>query len=125
MRDIGEMLFEKYGARLTTADLGEVLHKSPDVVRNEISAETFPIPTYKDTDAQRSPWYADLRDVVEYLNRKRPKVEKPDAQGPDGYNVSASANRNDRRLRQPRVRRTRAQTVATPLRVEGRGNVTP
>jgi len=64
-----DLIVEHYGLRLTTAELARVLKTSPANIRKEISAETFPIPTYKDRPTRRAPRFADARDVAEYLDR--------------------------------------------------------
>lgn len=74
MKSMLEILVELYGPRLGTADLARALKKTPEHIRNEISAGVFPIRTYKDGDAQSAPRYADVRDVAEYLDRKRDKA---------------------------------------------------
>lgn len=65
------LLAEKYGLRLNTDQLREVLGwRSVGSVRNAISAGTFPIRTYL-AEGQR---WADFRDVAEYLDSCRPKA---------------------------------------------------
>lgn len=59
-------LLDKYGVRLDTRQLGEVLGISAGAVRNKIAQETLGIPTY--VDGQR---YADYRDVAEYIEKCR------------------------------------------------------
>jgi hypothetical protein len=58
---------EKYGLRLNTAQLAEVLGISRAAVLNQTSAGTFPIKTYKDV-GQR---WADYRDVAEHIDNCR------------------------------------------------------
>lgn len=90
-----DIIVELYGPRLNTADLASALKTTPENVRNEISAERFPIPIYKDKPTKkdkgtgRNQWYADARDVAEYLDRMRPKPKAapPASQGRDGYNA--------------------------------------
>jgi hypothetical protein len=74
MKNLEELLFDKYGPRLTIGELGQAMKKDPQTIRNEISQETFPIPTYKDNESHSSPRYADVRDVAKYLEQKRPKA---------------------------------------------------
>lgn len=64
-----ELLFAKYGAALRTGDLAEVLRYpgGAKVVSNLISAEAFPIPTYKVGNRR----LADVRDVAAYLDAQR------------------------------------------------------
>ncbi|MEA3639935.1 MAG: helix-turn-helix domain-containing protein [Lamprobacter sp.] len=40
-------LTERYGLTMTVDDLADVLKMSPKTIRNSISSEQFPIPTYK------------------------------------------------------------------------------
>jgi hypothetical protein len=102
MKDIGDYLLEKYGTRLGTADLAEELHTSPEQIRNRISDDTLGIPTYKEGKGQRAPRYADVRDVVDYLNKIRP-ASPPASPDQDVYSASKIASRNGRTLRRPRV----------------------
>lgn len=74
MKTTLDYIVERYGLRLTTAELADVMKTTADTVRTQIAAGTFPIPTYKDTDGVRAPRFADAHDVAEYLDRKRPKV---------------------------------------------------
>lgn len=57
---------EKYGLRLSTTQLAELLGMAPGSVRNQISAGTFPIRTYIDNGR-----WADYRDVAEHLDKCR------------------------------------------------------
>lgn len=116
MKELGDYLLDKYGPRLSTADLAEVMGTTPHNVRNQISDEVFPIPTYKDGEAQSCPRYADVRDVVDYLNRRRPGAVQA-SQGQDGYNVLETSSRSARTSRRPRVPRNLAQTNARPPHV--------
>lgn len=61
------IVVEKYGMRLDSDELGKVLGITRGAVLNQISAGTFPIPTYKD-GAKR---YADYRDVAAYFDNCR------------------------------------------------------
>ena len=65
-------LLEQYGPRLDTAQLAKVLGLVRGTVNNQISAGTFPIPTY--VDGQR---YADFRDVAKHFDdcRKRARAQ--------------------------------------------------
>lgn len=58
---------EKYGLRLGTDELAELLKLSPGTVRNQCSAKTFPIPTYVDGGKR----WADYRDVAAYFDQCR------------------------------------------------------
>lgn len=40
-------ILENYGVRLTMPQLARLLELSEGTIRNQVSAETFPIPTYK------------------------------------------------------------------------------
>lgn len=65
------LVFERYGARLTTDDLANILRLDRGTVLNQISGGTLGIPTYKD-GRQR---YADFRDVAAYLDQKRDEAQ--------------------------------------------------
>ena len=58
---------ERYGARLNVEQLANVLGLTKVAIYNQISAETFPIPVYKDAGKT----FADYRDVAEYLDTCR------------------------------------------------------
>ena len=73
MKDMLDIVIGLYGPRLTTSDLAHALKITPGEVRNQISAGTCPIETYKEKPGKRAPRYADARDVAEYLDRMRPK----------------------------------------------------
>lgn len=61
---------EKYGARLNTKQLGELLGLAPRTINNQTSAGTFPIPTYVEGGAR----WADFRDVADYLDSCRARA---------------------------------------------------
>lgn len=61
-------LLERYGPRLSIDQLAQVLGMAKGTIYNQISAETFPVPTYVDAKQR----WADYRDVAEYLDRCRP-----------------------------------------------------
>lgn len=61
------IIAERYGVRLDTKQLGEVLGLAEGTVRNRISARTLGVPTYEDSGRR----WADYRDVAEYIDRKR------------------------------------------------------
>jgi len=65
-------LIEKHGLRLSLKQLGEELAMSAGSIRNQISEDRFPIPTYLD-QGQR---WADHRDVADYLDQKRAAAKK-------------------------------------------------
>ena len=60
-------LIERYGLRLNVDQMAEVLGLTPGAVRNQISAETFPLPTYLDGGRR----WCDYRDVATYLDSCR------------------------------------------------------
>ncbi len=57
-------ILEKFGVRLTMGQLATLLAMSEGTIRNQVSAETFPIPTYKEGAARYAPYDA----VAEYLD---------------------------------------------------------
>ena len=57
-------ILEKYGPRMTMAQLAQLLLMSEGTIRNQISAETFPIATYKEGGARFAPYDA----VADYLD---------------------------------------------------------
>ncbi|MFL9899027.1 hypothetical protein PQR71_12835 [Paraburkholderia fungorum] len=59
-------ILEKFGVRLTMGQLATLLAMSEGTIRNQVSAETFPIPTYKEGAAR----YAAYDAVAEYLDMK-------------------------------------------------------
>lgn len=58
---------EKYGPRLDVQQLADALDIQPKTVLNQVSAKTFPIPTYVD---QGKRW-ADSRDVAAHFDAMR------------------------------------------------------
>lgn len=56
---------EKYGLRLSMEQLASVLGISKGTVYNQLSAETFAIPTYLDSGRR----WADYRDVANHLDK--------------------------------------------------------
>lgn len=62
-------LLEKFGPRLTIEQLSQVLGLAKGSIYNQISAQTFPIPTYVDASKR----WADYRDVAFYLDACRAK----------------------------------------------------
>lgn len=110
MKDIGDWLLEKYGPRLDTGQLADLFRTTAADIRQRISDGTLGIPTYQKTPKRGSPRYADVRDVVEYFNKSRPKVEGPASPDQDGCNASENASPNARTLRRPRVPRNLSQT---------------
>lgn len=53
--------------RIGTVDLATVLDLHPQTIRNAVAEKSFKIPTYLDGHLR----YADLRDVADYLDKKR------------------------------------------------------
>ena len=88
MNEIEEFLLEKYGPRLTTEELAEVLKTSAQNIRKDICKEKFPIRTFKVKKGRRAPRYADYREVASHINASA----EPASQGQDGYSGRASAS---------------------------------
>lgn len=65
-------ILEKFGVRLTMAQLATLLAMSEGTIRNQVSAETFPIPTYKEGAAR----YAAYDAVADYLDRMSEKAKR-------------------------------------------------
>lgn len=63
-------ILERYGVRLTMAQLATLLAMSEGTIRNQVSAETFPIPTYKEGAAR----YASYEAVADYLDSMSAKA---------------------------------------------------
>lgn len=64
---IQSYLLEKYGPRLSVDQLAEVLGFKPQTVYNQVSAGTFPIPTYVDGKKR----FAAFQEVDRYLEECR------------------------------------------------------
>ena len=64
---------ERYGLRLRIEQLATLLDVSKGSIYNQLSAGTFPVPTYLDGKLR----FADYRDVAAYLDdcRARAKLE--------------------------------------------------
>ena len=60
-------LLEKYGPRLNSEQLAEVLSIKPGTLYNQVSAGTCPVRTYVDGGRR----WADIRDVAEAFDRLR------------------------------------------------------
>ncbi|MCR1769079.1 hypothetical protein JWI72_18065 [Burkholderia glumae] len=58
-------ILEKFGPRMNLSQLAQLLQMSEGTIRNQISAETFPIPTYKEGSGRFAAYDA----VAEYLDR--------------------------------------------------------
>jgi hypothetical protein len=57
-------ILEKFGVRLTMGQLATLLAMSEGTIRNQVSAETFPIPTYKEGASRFAAYDA----VADYLD---------------------------------------------------------
>jgi len=57
-------ILERYGVRMTMGQLATLLAMSEGTIRNQVSAETFPIATYKEGAAR----YASYDAVADYLD---------------------------------------------------------
>jgi hypothetical protein len=69
-------ILEKFGPRLTMGQLAILLAMSEGTIRNQVSAETFPIPTYKEGAAR----YAAYDAVADYLDTMSEKARARAAQ---------------------------------------------
>ncbi len=58
------MVVDKYGLRLTIDQIAKALQIGKSTIYNQVSAKTFPIPTYVDGGKR----YARYQDVAEYLD---------------------------------------------------------
>ena len=69
LSETAQLLYDKYGQiTLTTEQLAEVLHyRTPRVLLNAVSAERCPVHTFKCGKLR----VADIRDVADYLDRRR------------------------------------------------------
>lgn len=65
-------ILEKFGVRLTMGQLAALLAMSEGTIRNQVSAETFPIATYKEGAARFAPYDA----VADYLDRMSEKARQ-------------------------------------------------
>jgi len=65
-------ILERYGVRLTMGQLATLLAMSEGTIRNQVSAETFPIPTYKEGAAR----YAAYDAVADYLDDMSKKARE-------------------------------------------------
>jgi hypothetical protein len=68
-----QMLFNKYGATMTIDQLAQDVFKiEPVTLKNKIYRGACPIPTHK----EGGPRVADVRDVAEYLDKRRADAKK-------------------------------------------------
>ncbi|WP_322105880.1 hypothetical protein [Paraburkholderia sp. J41] len=58
-------ILEKFGVRLSVPQLAQLLSMAEGTVRNQISAEIFPIATYKEGSGRFAPYEA----VADYLDK--------------------------------------------------------
>ena len=68
-------ILDKFGPRLTMGQLATLLAMSEGTIRNQVSAETFPIPTYKEGATR----YAAYDAVAEYLDLMSQKARQQQA----------------------------------------------
>lgn len=87
-------LLERYGPRLSTAQLAECLGLAEGTVRNRISSGRLPVPTYLDNGSR----WADYRDVSQYLDECRSRAA---SQAATAYTDAGSASRRGRSPAQP------------------------
>lgn len=67
MTDLEDFLLQKYGPRLTTEELSQVLKTSAQNIRKDICKNKFPIPTFKAKPGRRAPRFADYKEVAKHL----------------------------------------------------------
>ncbi|KWA72836.1 hypothetical protein WL30_11585 [Burkholderia ubonensis] len=65
-------ILEKFGPRMTMAQLAQLLLMSEGTIRNQVSTETFPIPTYKEGGARFAAYDA----VADYLDEMSAKARQ-------------------------------------------------
>lgn len=63
-------LLEQFGPRLTIDQMAEVLGLKPGTIYNQVSAQTFPVPTYVEGGKR----FADYRDLAAYLDECRSRA---------------------------------------------------
>lgn len=66
-------LLERYGPRLSMADLAHELGVAVKTVQNQAAAGRLKVPTYRDDGGR----FADYRDVAAYFDSVRPRSEIP------------------------------------------------
>jgi hypothetical protein len=64
-------ILEKFGPRMTMSQLATLLCMSEGTIRNQVSAEIFPIRTYKEGASRFAPYDA----VAEYLDEMSEKAK--------------------------------------------------
>lgn len=74
------VLIEKYGLRANLDQLSAILETTTPNIRRKISEATFEIPTYLDGGKR----WADIRDVAEYLDRRRQEARQAHGACPRG-----------------------------------------
>jgi len=65
--ELFKMLLEKYSMRLGVEDIANILGVSQNSIRANRRANKLPFKTYQ----ENTRFYADLRDVVAYLDKSR------------------------------------------------------
>ena len=65
-------ILENYGVRLTMGQLARLLEMSEGTILNQVSAETFPVPTYKEGASR----YAAYDAVADYLDSMSEKARQ-------------------------------------------------
>jgi predicted DNA-binding transcriptional regulator AlpA len=65
------ILAEKYGLRLSVEQLSEVLQVAKGTIYNQLSAGTFPVPTFLEGNKR----FADYRDVAAYIDLCRMRAK--------------------------------------------------
>lgn len=61
------MIVDKYGFRVGVTQLAEIMCITKPAVYNQLSAGTFPIPTYLDQGKR----FADFRDIAAHIDKCR------------------------------------------------------
>lgn len=65
------IIAERYGTRVSLQQLASELRMAVGTIRNQVSAGTFPIPTFLDAGGR----FADYRDVAAYVDRCRERAQ--------------------------------------------------
>jgi hypothetical protein len=95
MKTTEDRLFEKYGPRLSTDDLAEVLRTSTQNIRKDICRAKFPIPTFKAKPGRRAPRFADYRAVAKHIDETSASAVLASPR-PDAYISPKSASPSSR-----------------------------
>jgi hypothetical protein len=67
------IIAEKYGLRLTVAQMADALSLAPNTIYNQIAQGTFKVKTYVDGGKR----FADYRDLAAYLDEVRAGATTP------------------------------------------------